>query len=38
MGDLRGGVTGRAAGFRRARRRPDHMAELTTRRILISLC
>jgi hypothetical protein len=27
MGDLMGGVTGRAAGFRRARRRPDSMAD-----------
>jgi hypothetical protein len=31
-----GGVTGRAAGFRRARRRPDRMAD--NRRILFSLC
>ena len=27
IGDLMGGVTGRAAGFKRARRRPDRMAD-----------
>jgi hypothetical protein len=31
-------VTGRAAGFRRARRRPDRMADNLGRRILSSLC
>jgi len=33
-----GEVTGRAAGFRRARRRLDRIAWLTTGRILINLC
>jgi hypothetical protein len=27
IGDLMGGVTGGAAGFRKARRRPDRMAD-----------